>query len=142
MSAVAYPTTKPGAARPPIPPHHCTGFNPGDSDEKREPYYKVLAESVRQLLKAIRYEEVETLPLMRRLVADRKRIVELELACERMMAPEPLPPLLKNFYVIENHDEDEPIRVYKKLLAQLDQAAERIDKRLQALNGEVAASLN
>jgi hypothetical protein len=135
MGTIAFPNPKPGASRPPLPPSLWTAFNPDDEGQQREPYHKVLAESVRQLLKAVRYDEVESMPLMRRLIQQRKEIILRELGCERMMASEPMPPLLSNYYILEMAEEDEPVRVYKKLLSQLDEAAERIDLRLKELNG-------
>jgi hypothetical protein len=101
---------------------------------------------VRQLLKAIKNSNAQGLPLpfLRHLIDQRKRMVEMELQCERMMQPEsPLPPLLSNMYSLEFLGvEDEPVRTYTRLLDQLDQAGAEIDQILREQNADRSASLN
>ncbi|MEZ0324925.1 MAG: hypothetical protein ACAH95_03395 [Fimbriimonas sp.] len=144
MSAVALPPTpRTSGARPPfLPPIH-TAFDPGE-EGNREPYYKLIAESVRQLMKAIKGADLESLPLLRQLIDQRKKLIESELSLERMMQPEqPLPPLLMNMYALEFLGvEDEPIRTYTRLLDNLDEAARKIDRMLYELNDDSPASLN
>jgi hypothetical protein len=144
MSAVAYPPSpRTSGARPPFLPPISTTFDSGE-EGNREPYYKLIAESVRQLLKAIKGAELDSLPLLRQLIDQRKRLIESELTLERMMQPEqPLPPLLSNMYALEFLGvEDEPIRTYTKLLDSLDEAARKIDRMMYELNDESPASLN
>jgi hypothetical protein len=142
MSAVALQVQTSGARPPIFPPIH-TAFDPG-SDGAREPYHKVVAESVRQLLKAIKDSDVHGLPLLRQLIDQRKRLVESELRLERMMQPDVvLPPLLKGMYSLDFlAQEDEPVRTYTRLLNELDEAAAKIDRMLSDHKWEAPASLN
>ncbi|HSI73284.1 MAG TPA: hypothetical protein VK934_08905 [Fimbriimonas sp.] len=142
MSAVALPV-KPAGARPPIfPPIH-TAFDPG-SDGAPEPYHKLVAESVRQVMKAIRTSDLTGLALLRQLIDQRKRLIESELRLERMMQAEPvLPPLLKGLYSLDFlGNEEEPVRLYTRLLNELDDAAAKIDRILADQNREASTSLN
>ncbi len=144
MSAVALrPQTRTSGARPPCLPPITTSFDPGD-EGNREPYYKLVAESVRQLMKAIKNAELDSLPLLRQLIGQRKEMIEAELSLERMMQPEqPMPPLLMNMYSLEFLGaEDEPVRTYTRLLDTLDEAARKLDRMLHELNKDSTASLN
>ncbi len=144
MSAVALPPqTRTSGARPPFFPPITTSFDPGEEGH-REPYYKLIAESVRQLMKAIKGADLDSLPFMRHLIDQRKKLIESELSLERMMQPEmPMPPLLMNMYSLEFLGvEDEPVRTYTRLLNTLDEAARKIDRMLYELNDQSSASLN
>ena len=144
MSAVAYPPPqKTSGARPPWLPPTTTSFDPGE-DGSRDPFYKLIAESVRQLLKAIKDSPPDGLLLLRQLIDQRRRLIESELMMERMMEPStPLPPLLANMYTLEYlGTEGEPIRTYRRLLETLDDAANTIDRTLAELNEDPSASLN
>jgi hypothetical protein len=140
MSAVTFPPTRTAGHRPPMPPSIQTGFG-GFEDQSNEPYHKVLTESVKQLMKAIRESEPEGLPMMLKLVQQRKKLVEEELHFERMFSSEPLPPLLSNLYSLEFlGTEEEPVSIYLRLLNTLDDAEARLNQRIQELNQESPAS--
>lgn len=105
--------------------------------------HKVLADSVRFLLKHLANSEWEELPLMLQLVRERKALIESELRFERMMVPETLtlPPLLKNLYSLDFlFEETEVVRVYGRLLESLYEAEQSILAKIGDQNTEVPAS--
>lgn len=133
MSAVALPT-KPSGIRPPVHPPIGTAFNPF-GDDSPEPFYKVVAESVRFMIKKAREADSDNLGTIRELLLGRKKMVESELQFERLFSTEPLPPLLANFYSLDFlGNEEDPSLTYIKLLATLDVAIEEVDRRIAALN--------
>ncbi len=123
MSAIPIPQPKTAAGRPPFDPPKSTTFDPTPGDSSREPMYKVLSDSVRFLLSHLLDCQPDQASLMYRLITERKKLVEKELKFERMMAPEVLPPTLKNLYALDFvFEENDAVRVYTRLLDNLDQA--------------------
>jgi len=90
---------------------------------------KVLGNSVQMLLKACDNPRADSIPLLLRLIDQRKRLIERELEVERMLRPEPMPPLLTNLYSLEFlREEDKTVREYVRLLDALDHTAMRLQK--------------
>jgi hypothetical protein len=128
MSSVAIPLPKPAGLRPPFgPPPNRTTFDsrPGDHEE---PIHRRIADSVDQVLKACKNADEDSAPLLIRLIEQRKRIVEQELAMLRMFEPKPMPPLLANLYTLDFLSDDSDVEhIYVRLLEELDRAAEKIN---------------
>jgi len=140
MSAIPIPQPRTAGGRPPFEPPTKTTYDssPGDSPE---PMHKVLADSVRILLKHVGQCEQEQLPLMLRLVQDRKEMIYKELDFERMIAPDSLPPLLKNLYTLDFlFDESEVVKLYDRLLESLYDAERAILAKIGDQNKDVPAS--
>jgi hypothetical protein len=141
MCALAVLETRPGGCRPPIEPPSRTGFGPSDGNDPAEPMHRVIADSVQQVLRASNGACEESLPLFLRLIEQRRKLVEQELRMCRLLAPEPLPPLLRNFYTLDTgHVEEEPVKVYKRLLNELDHAKEILERQFKELNPPSLAS--
>jgi|GEM_PF-3872681 len=71
-----------------------------------------------------------------RLIHQRKKFLERELAMIRMMSPVPMPPALANFYPIETiFDEDDLENTYVRLLQRLDEADNRLLQIVDERNG-------
>ena len=136
MSSVAIPLPKPSSLRPPLgPPPNLTTFDsrPGDNDE---PFYKKIADSVDQVIKSCKSADAGSAELMLRLIEQRKRIVEQELAMLRMFDPKPMPPLLSNLYALDFLSDDNDVeRIYVRLLDDLDSAAAQMISLLAERNG-------
>lgn len=127
MSTLAIPMPKPAGGRPPFggPPTR-TSFDPRP-DEGGEPVHRRIIESVRQVLVACTTATTDNVPVLLRMIAQRKQMVERELAMLRMFDEEVLPPTISNFYSLDFlSDEDEVERVYVRLLSELDTASNRI----------------
>src|SRR5476649_517015 len=121
MSAIPIPQPRTSGGRPPFDPPIRTTYDssPGDG---QEPMLKVLADSVKFLLKHLARSEPDELPLMLELVRERKALIESELRFERMLIPDTLslPPLLKNLYSLDFlFEETEVVRTYGRLLETL-----------------------
>lgn len=144
MSAVAAPPPKTAGSRPPILPPIRTTFDGGDQ-AGGEPYPKRVEASVRVLLKAVKEAEPDAMPLLRGLIDQRRKMVEYEIMYERMMQPaQPMPPpLFLDLYGVDlfPQEEEEPIRLYQRLLLALEDAAAHIDRTMAELNRERSASL-
>jgi len=140
MSAIPIPQPRTAGGRPPFDPPTKTTFDssPGDGPE---PIHRVLADSVRYLLKHVANAPDEELPLMLRLIRERKEMIEKELRFERMMMPEALPPLLKNLYSLEFiFEETEAVRFYGRLLESLYEAEQSILSKMGDQNNDASAS--
>jgi len=140
MNAIPIPKPRTAGGRPPFdPPVHTTfDSSPGDG---RDPMHKVLADSVRHLLKHVAFADPDQLPVFLRLVRERKDLIESELAFERLLNPYPMPPLLKNLYSLEFFfEENEVVRIYCRLLDSLYEAEQSILKKLGDLNTDAPAS--
>ena len=139
MSAVALPTKSCGS-RPPLPPSIATTFGPFGNDGP-EPIHKLIVDDVRMIIKhsaAVAPESAET---VRELLLARRRMVERELYFERLLASEPLPPLLTNLYSLDLLGKEEgPAPIYVRLLGEIDYAIENLDERIFALNSAAPAS--
>ena len=90
-AATLLPPTKPSGARPPIEPPRTTTFD-SSPDDRNVPRYKLLADSVNQLLRSMKTWPDEDLILLLRLLEQRRVTVEKELAMERMFNGASLPP--------------------------------------------------
>jgi hypothetical protein len=136
MSSVAIPLPKPASLRPPFgPPPSRTSFDsrPGDHEE---PIHRRIADSVDQVLKECKKATAEDVPLLMRLIDQRRRIVEQELAMLRMFEPRAMPPLLSNLYALDFLSDDNDVeRIYVRLLTDLDRAAERMNFILEEQKG-------
>jgi hypothetical protein len=125
MSAATYlPPTKPSGARPPFDPPRTTTFDSSPEDHS-VPRYKLLADSVNNLLKSAKTWPDEDLILLLRLYEQRRTTIEKELAMERMFEEQALPPVL--FNGVSSLDfllkpENEAIAVYVNLLDTLQTA--------------------
>jgi hypothetical protein len=140
MSAIPIPQPRTSGGRPPFEPPRTTTFDssPGDNPE---PMHKVLSDSVRILMKHVGQCEEDKLWIMLRLVKERKELIEGELRFERMISPEPMPPLLKNLYSLEFlFEENEAVRTYNRLLDTLDEAEQSILAKMLDQNGDAPAS--
>jgi len=126
MSTLAIPMPKPAGGRPPFggPPTR-TSFD-SRPDDSGEPIHKRIRESVHQVLVACKEASPETAPMLLRMIAQRKQMVQQELAMLRMMEDSPLPPLLANFYAVELSDDSDIERLYVRLLDELDSAEFKI----------------
>jgi hypothetical protein len=136
MSSAAIPLTKPAGLRPPFggPPTR-TAFD-SRPDDMGEPIHRRITESVQEVLKACKDLSIETAPLLRRLIEQRRRTVERELSMLRMFEPKPLPPLLTNLYSLEFlSDELDVERLYVRLLSDLDAAESRVAEYISERNG-------
>lgn len=132
MSNVAIPMPKPAGGRPPFgPPPTKTSFD-SRPDDQGDPLYKRIIESVEQVLIACKGADVEHAGLLLRMIGQRKRMVERELAMTRMFDTETLPPLLTNLYVLDFLGDDNDIEtVYIRLLNELEAAANKIHRMIE-----------
>lgn len=142
MNAIPIPQPKTAGGRPPFDPPTKTTFDssPGDNSE---PIHRVLADSVRVLLRHLANSEPSELPLLLRLVRERKALIENELRFERMLIPDTLtlPPLLKNLYSLDFlFEETEVVRGYGRLLEQLYEAEQFILSKIGDQNPDTPAS--
>jgi len=126
MSNLAIPIPKTAGGRPPFsgPPSRTT-FD-SRPDDSGEPIHKRIRDSVMQVITACKDADGELVPVLLRMIAQRKQMVEKELTMLRLMEDEPLPPLLANFYVVDLNDDSEIERLYVRLLDDLETAANNI----------------
>jgi hypothetical protein len=106
--------------------------------------HKVLADSVRFLLRHLARCGSDELPLMLSLVRERKALIEKELQFERMLIPDiaTLPPLLKNLYSLEfMFEETEVVREYSRLLESLYEAEQSVLGRIDHDSGRLLETL-
>ena len=139
MCAVAFPQPKPSSMRPPIVPPSITGF--GQADGEPDPIDRMLVENALHLVKQVRTADPDSYPLLLRLIDQRKQMLNVELSLARMIAPEPMPPLLTNFYSLDNlGDEDNVVQTYVRVLSELDEAEKFIRAQFVEINLEAPAS--
>jgi len=136
MNSVALPLPKTAGGRPPFgrPPVKTT-FGSGP-DDHNDPIERRISSSVEELLKMCFSSGAESANTLLRLIHQRKKFLERELAMIRMMSPVPMPPALANFYPIETiFDEDDLENTYVRLLQRLDEADNRLLQIVDERNG-------
>ena len=140
MTALPIPKPRTSGGRPPIDPPTRTTFDSSSGDSEEE-MHRVFADSVKHLLKHAENSTPERLPLYLTLIQMRRKAIEKELRFERLLAPDTLPPLLRDFYSLEGlFEEDEAIRTYKSLLETLQIAEQSVLAKMRDQNVELPAS--
>jgi hypothetical protein len=108
-----------------VPPRFTTFDTAGDGD--RDPIDRRIAENVRRFLRFIRQADPDTYPVLLGLLSQRREMVWRELQVARMLSPDPMPPLLANFFTLDFlGQEDSPISTYVNLLNEIDETADFI----------------
>lgn len=122
MSTVAIPMPKPAGGRPPFGPPPSTTFA-SNPDNNGEPIYKRVLDSVQQVLNACIHANPSEAPLLLRMIAQRRALVERELGMLRMLDSKPMPPmLLGTLYKMDflGTEDDYVERLYVQLLDGLE----------------------
>jgi hypothetical protein len=142
MSSVVLPLPKPAGSRPPFggPPTRTSFESPGD--DGGDPLHRRIAASVNQVLKACRDADAESAPMLRRLIAQRKVLVQQELDTIRLLDRNEMPPLLfARAYPADFFLADVPAdRLFLKLIHDLDAADDRLAQILRERNASPPAS--
>lgn len=134
MSLAAIPKTF--AERPPYRggPPITTTFDGSLPSGEPDPHGKGLADNVRRLIKSVERSGFDDLDVSLRLLEQRKKWVEQELAWERMLAPQMTLPPVNGFaidFLLESMNEESNL---VGLLNTLDDAIRRVKSKLHALN--------
>ncbi len=133
----AAPAPLPSSTRPPFGgPPITTTFDPS-SDGSGDWVYRILADSVAALLRSIKHADHFEMPIMLRLLGQRKAWIENEMAMERLFSSSSIPPFPELMTAGDYAEgESENVSKYLQLLSAVEDEIVRIRKKLENQTSE------
>jgi hypothetical protein len=136
--------TKTSGGRPPLGPPIRTGFSKDPDDTDRDPIIRLKDDIVR-LNRMSAAAEPDQLSVFVDLLEQRRRWVLAEMAAEKMLASPPTPPLgipadPYDLRTLSDEFASHRLRLYRRLLSDIDGLQTGIRARLRRLGGASGAS--